>query len=284
MTGRIDLHAHTTASDGQLAPAALVQAAAERGVSVLAITDHDTVAGVAEARAAAVSVGVRVIAGIELNCDLPEGSGDDHADILGYFVDVADPGLLRLTEDILAARRERAREMVRRLRLLGADVTYDQVEAIAGSGAVGRPHVARALVAAGFVPDVPAAFRSYIGRGGPAYADRYRLSPADACRRVRAAGGVPGLAHPVPPDRPYSDPKRLRFFLVPLVEAGLGALECYYPGYTARVSRWLVALADYFGLVPTGGSDFHGPGRPERELGSVDVPAGTVERLAAAAG
>jgi 3',5'-nucleoside bisphosphate phosphatase len=283
---RIDLHTHTTASDGQLAPADLVAYARERGVGVLGITDHDTVGGIAEARTTGERLGVEVVAGVELNTDLDLAGpdGPDHADILGYLVDLADPAFARLLHDIRAARQTRARAMVDRLRALDATITYADVDALAAGGAVGRPHVARALVDSRFVPDIATAFRLYIGRGGPAYADRYRLGAADACRAVRAAGGVPVLAHPVPPANPWSDPLHLRTFLPPLVEAGLGGLECYYPGYTARVKRWLEALAWHFKLVPTGGSDFHGPWRNDREVGMVDLPADTLDRLRSAAG
>lgn len=275
---RIDLHVHTSASDGALAPAELVALAAGEGVEVLAITDHDTTAGLAEAEAAAADFGITLVPGIELNTDFEGGS----ADVLGYLFDRTDPDLQGLLAAIRNTRVTRARTMVERLRELGSSVTYDDVLAMAGNGAVGRPHVARALVSEGFVADVGEAFRLYIGQGGPAYAPRYKLLPVDACRAIRAAGGVPALAHPVPPNDPFSDPKRLRFFLPPLVAAGLGGLECYYSGYTVKVNRWLEALAWHFKLVPTGGSDYHGPWRPEKPLGGVLVPPDTVERLRSA--
>ncbi len=278
MAHAVDLHTHTTASDGALTPSELVALAAAEGIEILAITDHDTTEGLAAAEAAAADLGLTLVPGVELNTDYDGGS----ADILGYFFDCASPELQTLLATIRAARVTRARAMVEKLRLLGSRVTYDDVLRYAGDGAVGRPHVARALVEEGFVADVGAAFRRYIGNGGPAYAPRYKLLPADACRAIRAAGGVPSLAHPVPPDDPYSDPKRLRTFLPPLVAAGLGGLECYYSGYTAKVNRWLEALAWHFKLVPTGGSDFHGPWRPDKPLGGVDVPRDTVDRLLAA--
>jgi predicted metal-dependent phosphoesterase TrpH len=275
----IDLHTHTTASDGSLAPAALVALAAESGVSVLGITDHDTTAGIAEALAAGQRHGVTVVPGIELNSDFE----DRHCDILGYFIDSENEPLRALMTRLQHARAERAVIIVEKLNGLGVAISIDEVIAIADGGAVGRPHIARALVARGHVADVSEAFRLYIGRRGPAYADRYRLSPAEACAFIRAAGGVPVLAHPVPPSDPFSDPLKLLTFLPGLVEAGLGGLECYYAGYTARVSRWLDALAWHFHLVPTGGSDYHGPWRQDRVLGCVEVPAETVEKLRQAA-
>lgn len=277
---RIDLHTHSTASDGALAPGELVAEAARSGVGVLAITDHDTTGAIAEARVAGLDLGVQIVPGIELGCETDR----DQTDVLGYHFDPVDAGLQALLSDIRAARQSRADEMVSKLRDLGAPVSHDQVAQLSGGGSIGRPHVARALVESGFVPDMPSAFRDYIGRGGPAYAERYRLTPEGACAAVRAAGGVPVLAHPVPPGDPWSDPKGLRTFLPPLVEAGLGGLECYYPGYGGRVVRWLETLAWHFDLVPTGGSDYHGPWREGRGIGCVDIPSDVPERLLAAAG
>ncbi len=274
----IDLHTHTTASDGTRTPAEVVALAAAASVTVLAITDHDTTAGLAAAGPAAAAAGITLVAGVELGTEDARGQHD----LLGYFVDPDDGPFQALLATIRAHRHERAVAMVERLRALGAPIALDDVLALAAGGALGRPHVARALVAAGWSDDVPDAFRRYLGRHGPAYVPRYRLSPADGCAAIRAAGGVPVLAHPTPPGDPWSDPKRLRTFLGVLADAGLGGLECYYPGYTARVSRWLAVLAEHWRLVPTGGSDYHGPHRPQGVLGGVAVPPDTVERLAAA--
>ncbi|RIL08555.1 PHP domain-containing protein [bacterium] len=276
---RIDLHAHTTASDGSLAPRELVALAAAHGVTHLAVTDHDTTAGLAEAAAAAQDLGITLVPGIELSTEADGIS----TDILGYFVDPAAPALQAVLARIRTVRQTRVVTMVERLRELGAPITLDDVYAFAGADtAIARPHVARALVAAGFVDDVPDAFRRYIGRHGPAYAERYKLTAPEACRLVRAAGGVPVVAHPTPPNDPLSDPKRLRTYLPPLVEAGLGGLECYYPGYPRKVNRWLEALAWHFRLVPTGGTDYHGAWRASPPPGGVDVPPDTVARLWAA--
>lgn len=276
----IDLHAHTNASDGTLAPADLVALAARSGVTTLAITDHDTTDAIRPARAAAEAAGVALIPGIEMSTEDQRG---DH-DILGYFVDIDDPAYQSLLSTIREHRHARAIAIVDRLREAGAPIALDDVLGYADGGSIGRPHVAHALVAAGWAEDVGDAFRRYLARGRSAYAARYRLSPAEACAAIRAAGGVPVLAHPTPPGNPWSDPKRLRTMLGPLADDGLGGLECYYTGYTARVNRWLVVLAEHFGLVPTGGSDFHGPHRPHNVLGAVRVPDDTVERLRAAAG
>lgn len=276
---RIDLHTHTTASDGTLAPRELVALAVEKGLETLAITDHDTTDGVPEALAAAEKLDILVIPGVEINTDTETG----HVDILGYFIDVHHPELQTVLRKIRNARYDRAREMVERLQRLGCAIRFERVLELAGEGAVGRPHVAQALLEAGYVSSISEAFERYIGRHGPAYADRYRMTPADACRLIRAAGGVPSLAHPVPPEDPLSDPKDLPTLLPELVEAGLAGLECFYPGYPPEVTQRLLALAARFDLIPTGGSDFHGATKPEIELGMVDVPSESVARLRGAA-
>lgn len=276
----IDLHAHSTASDGSLPPAEVVALAARHGIGTLALTDHDTLDGLDEARSAAEALGVRLVDGVELGTVDARG----RIDILGYFVDPRREAFRALLAAMRAARERRAEAMVERLRALGLPVTLEAVRALAGGATVARPHVARALVASGAVPDVATAFARYIGEDGPAYVARYKLTADEACAAVRAAGGVPVLAHPVPPRRGWMDPLGLRGILPALRDAGLGGLECFYPGYAPRVSRWLVGLADRFGLVPTGGSDFHGPWRPNNPFGVVAAPADTVERLEAARG
>lgn len=276
---RIDLHTHTTASDGTLHPRELVALAAGKGLAAVAITDHDTTEGVPEALAASKEFAIRVIPGVEINTDTETG----HVDILGYFIDVGHPGFQSILARIRDARYYRAQEIVEKLRRLGRPVSFDRVLDLAEGGAVGRPHVARALLEAGHVTTVGEAFELYIGRDGPAYADRYRITPADACRLIREAGGAPSLAHPVPPEDPLSDPRNLPVLLPELVEAGLAGLECFYPGYPPEATRWLLGLAAEFDLIPTGGSDFHGATKPEVELGMVDVPAESVARLEEAA-
>lgn len=281
--GRIDLHTHSTASDGELSPRELVATAADAGVGTLALTDHDTMAGVPEAQAEARRRGIEIVPAVEIGCLTPD---EGIVDILGYFVDADTPSLQALFLRIRDSREERARAMVERLRAERIAITFEDVATVAGSAPIGRPHVAQALADAGVVADVGSAFTELIGVDGPGYVSRLRLNPADVCEAVRAAGGVPSMAHPVPPGAPRRDPKRLRHFLPRLVEAGLGGLECHYPRYSTETVRWLRTLADHNGLIPTGGSDYHGARLPGRTLGCVDVPADTVERLreAAAAG
>ena len=272
---RVDLHAHTTASDGELTPRELVQLAAQKGLTVLGITDHDTTEGVPAALEAGQKLGVLVVPGIELNTD----TEDSHLDILGYFIDINNRDLQDVLFKIRDVRYYRAKRMVEKLSELGRPISFDRILELSAGGVVGRPHVARALLEAGYVSSISEAFELYIGRKGPAYADRYRLSPEEACALVRQAGGVPSMAHPVPASDPFSDPHNLPQLLPALREAGLGALECYYPGYPPDVSAWLLDLAARFDLIPTGGSDFHGALKPDIDLGMVDVPMECVERL-----
>lgn len=269
----IDLHTHSTASDGLLAPDALVAAALARGLQVLAVTDHDSVGGVGPALAAAAGTPLRVIPGIELNTD----AGGEEIHVLGYFLDHQQPELLAFLAEQRAARDDRARAMTERLRAAGLPLAYEQVLAQADGGAVGRPHVARALAAAGLVPTARYAFDHWIGVGMPAYVPRNRLTPEGAVARIRAAGGAPALAHPAGLHDLEGRVGRMQ-------QSGMAGLECHYQGYTQPVVAALVSLARRYGLVPTGGSDFHGPGRGKRPpLGSVRVPPETPELLRARA-
>jgi predicted metal-dependent phosphoesterase TrpH len=269
--GFVDLHLHTTASDGAFSPTLIVQMALEAGLRAMAITDHDTMDGVEVAVAAAAGTGLAVIPGVEISSDLPQGE----AHILGYYLDAHNPELVELLAILRKSRWERAQRMVEKLGALGMPVSWDRVAAIANGGAVGRPHVARALMEAGHVSSVQDAFALYIGREGPAYVDRYKLAPAEVTRAVVRWGGLPVLAHPsFVPD--------LTTLLPLLLPAGLVGLEVYYTGYPPEVTANLLRLARSSGLVGTGGSDFHGRSVvPGAVLGSVAVPYSVVEELEA---
>jgi predicted metal-dependent phosphoesterase TrpH len=275
-----DLHAHTTVSDGSLTPEELVALAAGNGLAALGITDHDTTDAVSAAQRAGEQLGVWVVPGVELNTDTEDG----HVDILGYFIDITSETFQAKLQRIRDARYERARRMVDKLRALGLPITFDRVLELSTEGAVGRPHVAEALREAGHVDTIGEAFDLYIGRRGPAYVDRYRMSPEEACALVRQAGGVPSLAHPINPHNPQASPADLRRLLASLRRAGLGAMECYYPGYSDQVSRWLLDIASELGLLPTGGSDFHGTPKPTVTLGMSGIPLHYVAQLQEAAG
>jgi predicted metal-dependent phosphoesterase TrpH len=271
----MELHCHTTASDGALSPPALVAQAHAAGITTLAITDHDTVAGLPAARAAAGPLGITLLPGCEFGCELPHGE----VHMLAYLFDDTDPVLTAKLQGLRTARRARGREMVARLNALGVPVSWDRVQAIAGSGSVGRPHVAQALIEGGWVADTDDAFARYIGWGGPAYVTRARISPPEVLALIAGAGGVVSLAHPAHiPD--------LEALLDTLVPLGLAGLETYYGEYPPDTVARLAALAARFDLVPTGGSDYHG--RPIKDHGALgvraDVPLDTVDRLRARCG
>ncbi len=271
---RVDLHTHTTASDGRLRPAELVALAAQRGVAVLSVTDHDTTAGIDEAVAAGQAAGVEIVPGIELSTAVE--AGEVH--ILGYFIDSHDQGLQEALRSFQERRLERARAMISRLQALGLQIDFDEVRALAGEGTISRAHLARLLTERGYTSSIDEAFARYLARGRPAYVPHERPSPAEAVQVVRAAGGAAVLAHPYT----ASDLARL---LPELIAAGLAGLEAWYGEYSEDQRRSLAELAEAHGLIATGGSDYHGEGfREGRELGGVDVPLEAVERLRRAAG
>jgi 3',5'-nucleoside bisphosphate phosphatase len=263
----VDLHVHTTASDGLVAPADVVRAALDLGLNVIAITDHDSVAGVPEALAAAEGTPLEVLPGVELSVQAPGGV---EAHILGFLVDHTSGALATALHGLRNARRERARLMVESLRNGGHPIDLDRVLRHAGAGAVGRVHVARALVEGGSVTSVEQAFSDLIGRRGPFYVHKRTLDAADALRVIHQAGGVAVLAHPGVSGEGA---------LVPLIEAGLDGVEAYHAEHTPAQRQHFESVAQRFGLVTTGGSDFHGPGMRSASLGSGDCPDGAVEAL-----
>lgn len=269
----IDLHAHTTASDGALTPTELVTRAAGRGVAVLALTDHDTVGGVEAAVAAAAPLGVRVVPGVELSVRAPQGT----LHLLGYFPAVpGEPLRSRLTA-LAESRRGRAARIVARLAELGAPVDLDEVLASA-AGSVGRPHIADALVRAGYASSRTNAFDRYLSDRGPAYVPYDRLTPVDAIRLVRDSGGVPVLAHPA--SLGMSD-RHLQSFVHSLASAGLAGIEVHRPDHGPEQRRQYGRLARSLRLVPCGGSDFHRPGDGVEpgDTGTPPLPPDTLGRL-----
>ncbi len=274
---QVDLHTHTTASDGSLTPMQLVNRASRLALKVIAVTDHDTTAGVAETMAAGRARGVEVIPGVEINTDVP-GS---EVHILGYFVDPDHAELNARLARIREGRIGRARKMAEVLTEMGAPVSFERILEIAGEGAVGRPHVAQALLEADHVRSFQDAFNRYIGRSSPAYVEREKFTPAEACALIRRAGGLPVLAHPVFFDR-YGAIRSVVDFdqmLPELLAAGLAGLEVYYPNYDAVTNEYLLGIARRYGLLVTGGTDFHGVRPNEPDLGGVYVPMKVVRRL-----
>lgn len=276
----VDLHCHTTASDGTLSPTQLVARAREFGLKTIAVTDHDTTDGLGEALAAAAEAGLEVLPGIEINTDVP--GGEIH--VLGYFIDVNDQPFQAELRRLRDGRERRGAEITRRLAALGAPISWQRVQEIAGDAPIGRPHIARALLEAGHVNSMNEAFTLYIGRDGPAYVERMRFTPVEAVRAIKGVGGLPVLAHPIIA-RFSGDPVvevNLDNTLPEMIAAGLVGLECYYPNYTQGQVQQLLAAARRFGLIATGGTDFHGPRADRAELGSIYVPERAVADLKAA--
>lgn len=269
---KVDFHLHTTASDGALSPAQLVALAASQGLEVIAITDHDSVEGIEEAlEAARPYPGLTIIPGVEVSTDIP----GDEVHILGYFVDHRSPNLQAALAQQRAYRLERAQKMVDKLAGLGLPISLERVLELAGRGSVGRPHIAQALLEKGYISSLSQAFNQYIGRNGPAYVEKEKITPAQVVSLVSQGGGLPALAHP-------ADMLNLETQLVDLKAAGLAGLEAYYSGYSSQTSRRLEALAHRFGLLTSGGSDYHGLNQSQEGLpGSVAVPERAVRQLLA---
>lgn len=252
----LDCHLHSSRSDGVHSPTALVDLAAAQGVRVMALTDHDTLDGIAEARTAvARHPGMRLIPGVELSCDVP----GTEVHMLGLFVDPEHQPLLTALDRMQRTRVSRGERIVEALRSLGAPVEWTRVREIAGEASIGRPHIAAALIEAGHVANIDEAFARYLGRNSPAYMERERLLPADAIALIRDAGGLPIFAHP-----PFTDGYAPR--AEAMAAAGLWGIECYYRFYPPETVETLTGLAARLGLAASGGSDYHGAGRDQEVL------------------
>jgi predicted metal-dependent phosphoesterase TrpH len=273
---RIDLHSHSTASDGTDPPAEVTRRARAAGLDVIALTDHDTLAGHDEAREA-LPDGLTLVPGLEMSCNL----GDRSVHMLAYLVDPADQDLAAELQAISADRLRRGRAMTGRLADLGAEVSWEQVTAIAAGGVVGRPHIARAMVAAGIIERPEQAFTAeWLGAGGRAYVARYAPDPARAIALIRAAGGVAVLAHPGAQGR---DARISDGVIAGLAEAGLAGVEVAHPDHNPAERNRLAGLAHDLGLIRTGGSDDHGSLSGHR-LGRETTEPAEFERLMARAG
>ena len=267
----IDLHTHSTASDGLLAPAELVKQAREAGLGLIALTDHDNTNGLQEALEAGHANQLEIVPGIELNTEIP--GAEVH--VLGYFLDYQQPAFQHTIETLRDMRVDRAQRMVKKLQSLGIHITWERVRELA-AGTVGRPHVAAALVEKGYASSVPDAFNRYLYYGGPGYVPRYKLSPLDASRMIQSVHGLPVLAHP-------AQLPNLDTLLASLAQTGLAGMEVYYGDYSPETVDRLHSLAEQHHLIPTGGSDYHGPGIHPTPLGARQVPEESVERLRALA-
>ena len=271
---KVDLHIHSTASDGRLSPAEVVRKSAELGLAIIAISDHDSVNGIAEALEAAKAYpGLKVIPAVEINTDIPHGE----AHMLGYFIDFTDRELNATLEGLRDSRRLRAQKMIAKLAKLGIHIQWQRVQQIAGSGAIGRPHLAQALLEKGHIASTREAFTRYIGKDGPAYVEREKITPAGAVELILHASGLPVLAHPFT----INDPETM---IIELKKAGLVGIEAYYKDYNANQIRELVDLAQEYNLITTGGTDYHGLDEAtETMIGGTHVPMESARRLMALA-
>jgi predicted metal-dependent phosphoesterase TrpH len=261
-TGFVELHCHSTASDGTLTPTQVAELAKRSGMTALALTDHDTVAGIGEAASAAGALGIDFLPGIEISAEYPH-PGTMH--ILGYGVDPENPKLKSLTEDLLAGRDNRNPRIVAKLNEMGVAVTMKEWEDEARGAVLGRPHLAAILHRKGYVSSIKQAFDKYIGQGAPAYFDKERLTPRQAIERIRASGGLPVLAHPI--QLRTENDAQLERVAKDLLDLGLIGLEVIHSDHDAALVEKYTQLADRLGLLKTGGSDFHGTNKKDIELG-----------------
>ncbi len=259
----IDLHLHSNASDGHYAPDELVGLCARAGLTVIALTDHDSVSGVAPALEAAARVGdIQVIPGVEIGTDVPHGE----VHLLGYFIDHTDDSLNKTLARLRDSRQMRATRMIAKLYNLGINIEWKRVQELAGTGSIGRPHIAQAMLEKGYISSFKEAFDRYIGRDGPAYVEREKMSPEEAVALIVSAAGLPVLAHP------FTTPG-VEDLLGRLVPAGLVGLEAYYASASPEDIGKMKRLARKLNLIATGGSDFHGLNAEfELPLGQAPIP------------
>ncbi|HEY4329387.1 MAG TPA: PHP domain-containing protein [Phycisphaerae bacterium] len=283
----VDLHTHSTASDGTLSPAALMRAASDAGLAAIALTDHDTGNGLKDAAAEAARLNLRFVPGIEISADYPN-PGTLH--ILGHFIDPDSPGLANMSRILLEGRNARNPQIVARLNQLGCNISMQQVEAIAKERVppgipvvIGRPHIAEALVRANCVASIRQAFDVYLGTTGSAFFPKERLTPRQAIDCIHQSGGLATVAHPV--QLRCDNPAHLSTIIGNLKDAGLDGIEVWHCDHNENATKLMLELAKRYNLLPTGGSDFHGSPKPDVSLGrgrnNVRVPVDVLNRLEA---
>jgi len=272
--GQVDLHLHSTASDGRFSPVEIVAMAAERGLRVIALTDHDTVGGVTPAlEAARAFPNLKIIPAVELSTDVPRGE----AHVLGYFIDYTAPEFKATLDRFRNSRIGRAQGMVAKLKDLGIPIEWQRVQEIAADSSIGRPHIARAMLEKGYITSFKEAFTKYISRDGPAYVEREKVTPSEAVELILKASGLPVLAHPFT----VGDAETM---IIELKGAGLVGIEAYYNSYSADDINTLTGWASKHNLIATGGSDFHGLDlSTETPIGGAEVPMESAEQLIALA-
>ncbi len=272
---KADLHLHTTASDGRLSPEDVVRTAAHLGLAVISITDHDSVDGIAIAlKAAGQYPSLTVIPGVEVSTDVPHGE----VHVLGYFVDHTNPELIIKLAAFRNSRKVRAQRMIEKLATMGVHIDWPRVQDIAGTGSVGRPHIAQAMLEKGYIPSLKEAFNKYIGREAPAYVEREKMTPEEVVELITQVGGLAVLAHPAQIDD-------LEHLIPRLQRVGLVGVEAYYNSYPPKTIQYLASVAHKHALVATGGSDFHGmDSATETPIGGVSIPPECINRLMALKG
>ena len=270
----IDLHIHSTASDGRYSPPEIVRKAVGLGLEVIALTDHDTTDGLAAAlEEARKSKKLEFIPGVEVSADVPHGE----VHVLGYFIDYTSEELATALERFRNSREGRAQGMVAKLAEFGIHISWQRVREIAGDGTIGRPHIARAMLEKGYISTLKEAFDKYIARDGPAYVEREKLTPVEAVQLIIRNSGIAVMAHPFTVPEPEA-------MIAELKAAGMAGIEAYYDGYTGEDIGRLLALAKNLGLMVTGGSDYHGLDESNETLmGGVEVPKEVVQGLIARA-
>ena len=263
----IDLHIHSTASDGSFTPAEIIDHAQKLNLAAIAITDHDSIDGSREALRIGIPPSLNFLTGVEISAAHPPffpGSGSFH--ILGYDIHLDNRDLNQALSKLQDARRNRNPSILKRLNKLGFQISLDEVNQEVGEGQLGRPHIAYAMVKKGFVTSIDEAFDKYLGTRGPAYVDKYRIECEQAIQIIRTAGGVPVLAHPALLD--IENNQKLDALLQNLMKIGLAGIEVYYPEHSPQQIRQYTELARKYGLLMTGGTDFHGTITPQIKMGS----------------
>ena len=263
----IDLHIHSTASDGSFTPAEILEHAQKLNLAAIAITDHDSIDGSREALQSGIPPSLNFLTGVEISAAHPPffpGPGSFH--ILGYSINLDNRELNQALSRLQDARRNRNPAILRRLNELGFQITLEEVNQEVGEGQLGRPHIAYAMVKKGFVASIDEAFDKYLGTNGPAYVDKYRIECEQAINIIRAAGGIPVLAHPALLN--IENNQKLDALLQNLMKLGLAGIEVYYPGHSLQQIQEYSELAEKQGLLMTGGTDFHGTITPQIKMGS----------------
>jgi 3',5'-nucleoside bisphosphate phosphatase len=278
--GYVDLHLHTTASDGVMTPSAMVRYAKDKGLQAIAITDHDTIEGLEEGLSEGERIGFEVISGIEISADHSPGS----MHLLGYFLEIHHPLLKSKLDYLQKARAERNPKIIQNLNRLGVRVSYEEVVKVSGGGQVGRPHFAQVLMEKGYVRTFQEAFDRFLKKGAPAYVDKVRFKSKEAISFIREAGGIPVLAHPK--TVALNSPSSFERILRELMEEGLKGIEIFYPEHTPPEIAQFKGMAERYGLLMTGGTDYHGIEKEALDIGvgrgEMKLPYTIVEALKAA--